>query len=398
MRRVWLECGTCKAQYDVGPMFGGCPRCLERGAFAPVEVQYDPGPAPLPADGFPGLWRWHGLLPLDVRDAVTLHEGGTPLLPLGPRPGGAALLLKNETQNPTWSWKDRAASVSVTAAKQLGYTRVATISTGNHGAATAAYAAAAGLGCVVFCHPDAPPVQTDLMAAYGARVVRGGDREALLGKLLARGGWFPATGLCPLAGRTNPFGVEGFKTIAFEVCEQLGWSAPDRVFVPAGSGEGTYGLWKGFRELRAAGRIPRAPRVVACQAAGADSAHRAFLRGEHRVQPLDTVSTRALSVGERQTGDHALRAVYESGGAVRVASDDEAARAAGELARRGIALELSSAVALACALREADGGAGETWVTIGTGAAVKWPDDLARGSQRPPASGPGADDLAALGL
>ena len=142
-----------------------------------------------------------------------------------PGPRAAWLLLKNETLNPTWSWKDRPACISISMAKQLGFARVAAISTGNHGSSTAAYAAAAGLACVILCHPDVSILQCAFMTAYGARVVRGGNQEALLKNLLDREGYFPCTILCPRAGYSNPYGIEGFKTIAFEIYERFGRGA-----------------------------------------------------------------------------------------------------------------------------------------------------------------------------
>jgi threonine synthase len=279
------------------------------------------------------------------------------------------LLLKDETRNPTWSWKDRPNAVSAAVARHFGFARLAVISTGNHGAAAAAFSAANGLGCTVFCHPDAPRLLTDLMTVYGAVVARGGDQEARLEADLARGDTFPGTILCPRAGFTNPFGVEGFKTLAFEIVEQLG-RAPDRVYVPVGSGDGLYGVCKGFRELHAAGVADRVPRVIACQAAGAAPLARAFHSGV--ISPV-VPQTAALSIAEPLTGQHALRAVRESGGDVRTATDTDAVAAVRELARRGTAVELASAVAVAVALHDDGDG---TAVVIGSGAAVKWPDSL----------------------
>jgi threonine synthase len=140
-----------------------------------------------------------------------------------------------------------------------------------------------------------------------------------------------------------------------------------------GSGDGVYGIWKGFRELASARAIPRTPRMIACQAAGADSTVRAFRGRSRRHRPLEETRTVALSIAEKITGDHALRAVYESDGEARSASDEEILAATHRLARMGFALEPASAAALACAEQAIDDSPGETWVLIGTGAAVKWP-------------------------
>jgi threonine synthase len=202
-----------------------------------------------------------------------------------------------------------------------------------------------------------------LMTSYGARVIRGGDQEALFRQLLERGDHFPCSIFCPRAGYANPFGIEGFKTIAFDIYEQLDRSIPDRVFVPTGSGDGIYGVWKGFRELRELGWADHTPKMIACQSSGADSAFRAFRQRSQHTEPLDSASTIALSIAERITGDHALRAVYQSGGSVLTCSDEETLASMGLLMRQGFALEPASAVALACLQKVAlEWTAGETWV------------------------------------
>jgi len=357
-------------------MFYGCPACKANGTTAPLEVAYD-----LPEisassvpNSAPGLWRWARLLPpIREESRVSLGEGGTPLLPLRCDREGVNVLLKNETANPTWSWKDRPNCVSVSMAVAFGFPATTAISTGNHGCAAAAYSTAADRNCVIFCHPDAPASQLALMTSYGAKVIRGGDQESLLRQLLERGNHYPCTIFCPRAGYSNPFGIEGFKTIAFEIYEQMGRSAPDRVFVPTGSGDGIYGVWKGFRELRDLGWIARAPKMMACQASGADSAFRAFQRQSRHSEMLPSTSTIALSIAERITGDHALRAVYESAGSVLTCADDETIQAQRLLMRYGLALEPASAVAFACMKKVAsEATAGETWVAVGSGAAVKW--------------------------
>jgi threonine synthase len=296
---------------------------------------------------------------------------------------GPRLYLKNETASPTWAWKDRCNCVSISMARELGFRKVAVVTTGNHGMAAAAYSAAAGLECVVFCHAETPPLQLAVIQAYGACVFRGGRREEMLTRLVRRGGWFPASIYCPRDGCANPFGVEGFKTIAFEVVEQLG-RVPDAVFVPVGSGDGFYGIWKGFRELRQVGAITHTPRMYICQAAGANSYERAFQRNATRLVPLESVDTIALSIAENIGGDHALRAVYEAGGSVLSATDDEILAAMRVLARRGLALEPASAASLACANKVAAEAARDAlWVAIGTGASIKWPDAQTRAFKAP---------------
>ncbi len=391
---AWLQCTACSSRFEIGPLFYACPTCRAAGKTAPLEVAYDLAAmaSPVRDDTTPGLWRWNHLLPpIDKSSRVSLGEANTPLLPVTTGAGGLKVLLKNETANPTWSWKDRPNCVSVSMARAFNFTRTAAISTGNHGCAASAYSAAAAMKCTVFCHAGAPPAQLALMASYGARVVRGGDQEGLFHQLLLRGGTYPCSIFCPRPGYANPFGIEGFKTIAFEIFEQLNHAVPDRVFVPTGSGDGIYGVWKGFRELRDLGLTAKAPRMIACQASGADSVFRAFQRKSQHAEVLDSASTVALSIAERVTGDHALRAVYQSGGSVITCSDAEILDASRVLRHQGLALEPASAAALACAQKVAsEKTAGETWVVIGSGSAVKW-GNIAEGFEMPPILPAGAN-------
>ena len=216
------------------------------------------------------------------------------------------------------------------------------------------------------------------MRAFGAAVTRGGDREVQARNLIDRGDVFPDTIMCPGSGFANPYGVEGFKTIAFETVEELG-QPPDRVFVPVGSGDGIYGIWKGFRELRDAGLIQRAPRMIACQAAGADSLVRAVNAGRSSIKMLDRVETAALSIGERITGDHAARAVYESRGNAVAVTDEELFRAVSCAARQGLSMEVSSAASWAAMrISQPASSENEIWVAIASGASIKWPREFAR--------------------
>ena len=390
--QAWLECPGCGAQYPLAPSFAGCSRCARAGKRQPLEVRY-PLAKFAPDETQSGIWRWRRLLPpLEAERRVTLKEGRTPLLLLQnvwPYRDAVSLYIKNETVNPTWSWKDRPNSVSISVALSFGFQRVLAKSTGNHGASVAAYASAAGLESTIFCHPDAPDLQLALMQGYGARVTLGGDQDALIRHLLHQENYFPATILCPRAGYCNPYGVEGFKTIAFEIAEEFGWTAPDRVFVSVGSGDGIYGIWKGFRELLERGRIAKVPRVIACQASGADTLVRAWTAGDRTNHALQFAESAALSVSEPITGDHALHAVYDSHGSAIRASDAEIAGACQRLQRTGLALELASALAYRCAETTAERekhqlkGRPERWVVVGSGAAVKWPDSLMKNYQRP---------------
>jgi len=383
--RPWLECLACHALHPVAPLFSGCPTCRQTGRKSPLEVRYDYarlGGLEPDRDSL-GIWRWHKLLPpVEPRNRVTLGEGNTPLVQLSGWTGSAQLYLKNETANPTWAYKDRANCISASLARQFGLKNIATVSTGNHGNSLSAYAAAGGLRCVVFCHADAPELQLALMQFYGASVFRGGRREAMLEKLAARGDCFPACTSSLRDNFANPFAIEGFKTIAFEIFAQLGGRVPDRVFVPVGSGDGFYGIWKGFVELARLGLADKVPRMIACQSTGADCYVRAWRDRAEQLTPLEHAHTVALSICEAIGGEQALGAIYESAGAAVGLPDEEILGAAAQLARQGFALEPASAAAVAgarsMAAEGSDPGTGldECWVAIGTGAAVKWPRNV----------------------
>jgi threonine synthase len=364
----------------VAPLFFGCPKCLEQGVASEIEMRYEHAPVVVPVSQAEGIWGWQSHLPhIPQESRVTLGEGFTRLLPLHESDKGPAVFLKNETTNPTWSWKDRPNAISVSMAKHFGFEHVVCVSTGNHGNAMAAMAASAGLRATVFCDAKTPRLQLAMMEAYGARVVLGGDTEPIVLDRIRRGRAFPSTIFSLREVYSNPFGIEGFKTIAFELWQQLG-RVPSRVFVGVGSGDGIYGIWKGFRELRESGAVATVPRMIACQTTGANSLIRAFQKGLSTVAPLSEVNTVAASLAELATGRQALCALYDSAGAAIEVTDQEALNAMDRMVKRGIALEPSSAVPLAALAKARESGGtqseGEIWVVIGSGAATKWPEDI----------------------
>lgn len=394
-----LKCPLCNSELPLGLQLHGCPACRASGRISALEVRYRTTREQLEDRSRPGIWRWRGLLPPVAEDQiVSLQEGNTPLLRVRHWDGPSALYVKNETGNPTWSYKDRAASVSITMARSFGYSRTLAISTGNLGNAVSAYAAAGGLRCAIFCNSGAPGLQIALMEHYGSRVFRGGDQSVLARKLVARGGWYPATVVCPRDGFANPYGIEGFKTIAFEIVEQLGGRVPDRVFAPAGSGDGLYGIWKGFVELHELGIANKLPRMIACQATGADGYVRAVCSHARKLTELPSVSTVALSIAEKIGGELTLGAIYRSGGTAMAVTDNEMITSVRALGQEGLALEPASAASVACARAMAaqeatEAGKDEIWVAIGTGAAVKWPQDILTDFRMPPALAPDFQDI-----
>jgi threonine synthase len=379
-----LACRRCRAERPLAACFHGCAACARPGDRAPLEVAHDL--ATLRAAGLlatwrarpGGLWRFRELLPLpDGAEPVTLEEGATPLVRLV-HDGPGRIWLKDETRNPTGAFKDRLHAVALSMARVLGFRKATAATTGNHGTALAAYAARAGLAALVFCDPRAPGVQRRLMQLFGARVAVLPERGAHLAWLVAERGWYPSTGMTP-DPVANPYGVEGYKTIGFEIFFQLGERFPGRVLVPTSGGDALYGPWKGFRELAALGAPGSPPRMVAVQAAGCDPIVQGFRAGASTVPVHPAPRTIAVSIADETGGPISLAAIRESGGSAVAVDDGAIVAAMRALARQGIAVEPSSAAPVAAALAAAgrgELGVDEDVVCVLTGAGGKWPDAL----------------------
>ena len=228
------------------------------------------------------LWRYaEALLPM-TDDPVTLGESTTPLVPF--EIGGAQLLAKCEFTCPTGSYKDRGAALLMTYLKQSGTRAVVEDSSGNAGAAMAAYAARAGIDITIFCPASAAAGKLVQIQAYGATLRRvDGPRPLATDALMTH---VAETGVEYASHLWHPVFLEGVKTLAFEICEQLNWSVPDTVLCPVGAGSILLGLYLGFSELRDAGIVKRLPRLVAVQAANNAALLQAFSAGDERVVPL----------------------------------------------------------------------------------------------------------------
>ena len=302
-----------------------------------------------------GVWRFAPWLP-EVHSPITLGEGGTPLVALrrlGSNRGLPRLWLKDESQNPTWSFKDRLISVAMSVASAHNPPGVVAASTGNHGASTAAYAARAGLPCIVFATPTAPSTILTFMQAYGAMVVivpTTEDRWRMVGDCVERWGWFSTTNrVLPPVGST-PYGLEGYKTIAYEVAAALDWMAPDAMIVPVSNGDGLIGIWRGFQDLVAIGAIDRAPRLIAVEPypAYAEALH----APARRLITVVGSDSRAFNVGTTAPTYQGLAALRESEGDVVVVDDATTLAAQRQLAAtEGIFAEASSVIGLAAAFR-----------------------------------------------
>jgi threonine synthase len=328
----------------------------------------------------PGLFRYRRLMPLRDHDApVSLGEGSTPLLPvsrIGRDLGLSSLFIKDETRGPTWSYKDRLAAVAITRARASGADTVIVGTTGNHGAATAAYAAAAGVRCVAITLVSVPETMKVLMQVLGAEVVavhEPAERWALMRAAVADRGWVPLSGLADPPVGSNPFGVDAYKTIAYELAEDLG-TAPQAVLVPIAYGDGLMGIHRGFQDLLSLGRIERLPRMIAVEPLGPYTA--SLAAGTEipvRVAGRPSVSFSIASTVATRQGMDAMR---QSGGRPVIVGDDAATLAAQYRIAdtEGLYLEASAAVVLPALERlvaEGDLDPDEPVVAIGTSSGLK---------------------------
>jgi len=337
----------------------------------------------------PNMWRYRELMPLfDGEAPVTLGEGFTPLIharSLGASIGLERLYIKDESLNPTNSFKARGQSAAITRAKYLGAKTVALPTAGNAGNAAAAYAAAAGLACEVFIPRDAKQPFIDECRLYGANVTLVDGLITDAGRLAAeRGGplgWYDVSTL------KEPYRIEGKKTMGFELAEQMNWRWPDWIVYPTGGGTGMVGMWKAFEELERIGWVApqKRPRMVTVQAENCAPIVRAFQRGTAKAEPWERAATIADGLRvPRAIGDFLiLRAVRESGGTALAVSDDSMVAGMLEIGKHegvSAAPEGGAAfVAIRQLVAERTIQPHESVVLFNTGGALKYLDVMAEG-------------------
>jgi threonine synthase len=325
-----LKCVLCGAEYQPDKVLYVCPKHGDEGILD-VVYDYDLIGRRLTKKGLANdhdysIWRYAPLLPV-AEDAPRppLQVGWTPLYHakrLGERLGLPHLYLKDDGRNPTASFKDRASAIGVVKALELGYETITCASTGNAASSLAGLAASVGLKSIIFVPQRAPQAKVAQLLIFGARVI------------MVQGTYDQAFDLCLQAAKEypwysrntayNPYLSEGKKTAALELCEQLDWQAPDRIFVSVGDGCIIGGLGKGLRDLLALGFIDRLPRLVGVQAEGAAPLVRAWEEGNEEILPVvpDTLAD-SISVGQPRDRIKALRAVRQTSGQFVAVSDEE---------------------------------------------------------------------------
>ena len=371
-----MKCISCGEQYALDEIIYNCRTC-----GSTLEVISIPD---VSKDIFEcrksTMWKYKEFMPVDESKIVSLEEGGTPFCrcqKLGDKLG-IELYVKVEGSNPTGSFKDRGMSVGITKAVELGVKTVGCASTGNTSASLAAYAARAGKRCIVLL-PAGKVALGKLAQAmfHGAEVfsVNGNFDEALetITALALEGQLY-------LLNSVNPFRLEGQKSIGFEVVDDLGWKAPDRIILPVGNAGNISAIWKGVKEFNEAGFIDDLPMMTGIQAEGAAPIANAVRKGKNSIEPVinpETVAT-AIRIGAPVSAQKALRAIYESDGMAETVTDNEILSAQKLLARtEGIGVEPASAASIAGLLKLIESGEvdkGEQVVCIVTGHLLKDPN------------------------
>jgi threonine synthase len=359
-----LDCVRCGRTYGEGEVMYTCPSCGIEGV---LDVRYDYealeaagfGPERLARDPDPTHWRYRDLLPVgDGAELPTIPVGGTPLFPL---PAVARLLgvgelwIKDEGRGPTGSFKDRASSVGVVKARELGFSAMSCASTGNAASSLAGFGAHLGLETFIFVPNFAPEPKVTQLRMFGATVfvVGGSYGQAydLSMEAAEAFGWYNRN------AAINPVLVEGKKTCGLEIAEQTAAEPPDWVSVSVGDGCTIAGIWKGLTEMRRLGVTDRAPRMLGTQAEGASPLVRAFRSGteSYEVGEASTIAD-SISVGHPRNGLKALRAVRSSDGWFETATDDEILRAQTELGSAGVFAEPAAAAGIAGIRRAREAG------------------------------------------
>jgi threonine synthase len=385
---VGLRCLRCNSCFGVLDYASDCAKCRNE-APSNLVVEYDDTltrSRSRPSGGDRGLWRYGDILPVSINEAISLGEGGTPLhrlSALGKYLGLEGLFGKDETRSPTWSFKDRLACIAVSTAKKMGAPAVVSSSTGNAGAAVAAYAAKANLPCIIFTAGSVVgPLQAQ-MRVYGASMVSLARKEyrwPLMRYAVDHFGWFPTSPFFgPVVG-SNPYGIEGYKTLAYEVVEALNWQVPDCCVLPVCYGDALIGMWRGFTEMLTLGWIDRMPRMMAAEVYGSLGA--ALRDGGDALPDMPmTHDTLARSTTATRSTFQALYVLRKSGGCTTTVSNEAILHYQQRLAvLEGLYVEPASAGAVAAVAQLKAAGqirAEETVVALLTAAGLKDPQATA---------------------
>ena len=363
-----LICSRCKTRYSTDEPRWRC----DCGGF--LDLVFEPVfDIPLIETRPANLWRYQEALPVSPASVITLGESMTALLPV--EFDGKTALIKQDHLFPTGSFKDRGASVMMSKIRELGIQSVVEDSSGNAGSAVAGYSAAAGIDCEIFVPASTSAGKLAQIRMYGARLnLVPGTREDT-----SRAIWETAQHTFYASHIWNPYFLHGTKTFAFEVCEQLGWQAPDTVVLPAAHGSLLLGTYIGFSELLKAGITQKMPKLVAVQTANCAPLATAFHAGSDvpaTVDPLPTLAE-GISIAVPVRGKQMLGGVRSTGGTFYAVTEDEILQTLRRMAARGLYIEPTTAAITAGLIRYLPSSAdGEVVVSVFTGHGLKATEKL----------------------
>ncbi len=380
-KAVCFRCGRPMS----GKFYEPCPECAKEGVNVNYRTVFDLKGAKLPEkdNGQPGIYRFREFLALDDdAEVISIGEGNTPFRRLdriGKKLGFNNLYMKDESKNPVMSHKDRMVSLMVTKAVAEGAPGMVIASTGNQGAAVAAYSSAADMPAIIFTTQNVSDSMKVMMQAYGGKVFvchTMAERGVILEKVVKELGYVPASGLVNPPMGSNCFAVDAYKTISFEVFEQMGNKAPDWFIVPISYGDTMYGVYKGMCDLRDMGYIDELPKFGAAEVFGA--AENTILAGTNDPITQKTEPSIQTSIAVGTAAYHTVEAIKDSKGEARSSHDEEALAMQKLLAQtEGVFAEASSAASLVVAeklLKEGKIKPDDEVVLLITSTGVKTPD------------------------
>jgi threonine synthase len=389
MSKISLQCRECKKEYESTFKYI-CDEC-----FGPLDVKYDF--SPVSKNTFEGrehtYWRYFEMLPIQQKsNIVSINAGMTPLVraeKLGKALGLGNLYIKNDSVNPTFSFKDRPAGVAVSKAKEFGLSAVGCASTGNLASATAAHAAKGGFPCYVFAPSDIEHAKIAQALAYGSKFIAVDGTYDDANRIAAQIGDSKGIGIVNINMRS--YYVEGSKTLAYEVAEQLGWTVPDQLIVPVGSGAMLNAICKGFEELQSVSLLSGVSNMhmIAAQPHGCAPIVDAFKRGDSEVIPVENPDTiaKSLAIGDPGDGRYVLKRLKQYNGFAEESNNSEILDAILLLARtEGIFTEPAGGVSVAVLKKMVDDGKidkNETVVCYVTGNGLKATESLMEVLEKP---------------
>jgi len=339
LRMEKFYCSNCNRSYCIEPKRWRC----DCGSF--LDLEFEPKfPIKKILKRGPTLWRYREAIPIHGDESIlSMGEGFTPLEEM--KLNGHPVLLKIDYLFPTGSYKDRGAAVLISKTKELGIKKVVEDSSGNAGSAIAAYCAKAGIECEIYVPQSTAPGKLVQIQAYGATLKKvKGSRERT-----AEVAMETASKITYVSHYWNPFFLQGTKTFAFEIWEQMELKAPDTLVLPVGHGTLFLGAYIGFKELKEAGKVKKIPRLVGVQSASCAPLYYAFKKGSNEAVPIKKGETVAegIAIARPVRGRQILKAIGETGGEILTVTEKEIGVALKEMGRRGHFIEPTSAATIA---------------------------------------------------